>query len=164
MKALRVVSVVAAAVASLAALTVPVSAADAEPVSAKHCLLVLDQLRPGEEASTPRSYTCFTGPQAERRAVAAAPAAAVQLMTWATDANYGGEYTHIYGGAACDSAGYSFNPNSWWSSRLSSYLVHSGCNKSFARGDRGNASFTGDVPWVGSTLNDDIDYIKIWRG
>jgi hypothetical protein len=86
-------------------------------------------------------------------------------MTWATDVNYGGEYTHVYGGgAACDGAGYSFYPNSWWSTRLSSYLVHSGCNKSFARGDRGNAGFTGDVPWVGSTLNDDVDYIKIWRG
>jgi hypothetical protein len=164
MKALRVASAIVATAACLSALTVPASAADAGPAAATHCVMVLDQLRPGEETSTLRSRTCFTGPQAEQRAIAAAPAASVQLMTWATDANYGGEYTHVYGGAACDSAGYSFSPNSWWSTRLSSYLVHSGCNKSFARGDRGNASFTGDVPWVGSTLNDDVDYIKIWRG
>ncbi|MER6695133.1 hypothetical protein [Streptomyces minutiscleroticus] len=132
--------------------------------TATHCVQILAELEPGQKVSRTVSHRCFTGPSAAAQAKSAAPAASVELMTWATDINYGGEYTHVYGGAACDSAGYSFSPNSWWSSRLSSYLVSGGCTMSFARGDRGNATFTGDVPYVGAQLNDDIDYIKIWRG
>ncbi|MEU0112769.1 hypothetical protein ABZ137_03345 [Streptomyces bobili] len=31
-------------------------------------------------------------------------------------------------------------------------------------GPRGNGSFTGQVPYVGATLNDAVTYVKVWRG
>ncbi|MEU1618909.1 hypothetical protein ABZ479_16635 [Streptomyces sp. NPDC005722] len=135
--------------------------------TATHRVVVLDGVEPGRTVSRVAAGDCSTGPDAAARAEAAAPraAAATELMTRATDADYGGEYTKIYGDAGpCDAAGYSFSPNSWWSSRLSSYLVSGGCTKSFASGPRGNATFTGSVPYVGSALNDAVTYIKVWRG
>ncbi|SNT30349.1 hypothetical protein [Actinacidiphila glaucinigra] len=86
-------------------------------------------------------------------------------MTWAFDIDYGGEYTTIYGDAGpCDAAGYGFSPSSWWSIRLSSYLVAGGCDTSFASGPRGSATFTGAVPYVGADLDDAVTFIKVWRG
>ncbi|MGW0390471.1 hypothetical protein ACWDYJ_06135 [Streptomyces sp. NPDC003042] len=157
--------------ACLAALGTPAHAAPGSgsgsaAAPATHCVVVVDPLKPGQDVSDVVSRTCFTGRDASARADAsvASTAASVQLMTWATDHSYGGEYTHVWGSAYCDSSGYSFRPNSWWSSRLSSYLVDGGCTKSYASGPRGNGSFTGDVPYVGNTLNDAVTYIKIWRG
>ncbi|MEU1041385.1 hypothetical protein [Streptomyces sp. NPDC005907] len=131
-----------------------------------HCVLVLDEVKTGESASDVDSYTCFSGSDASSRAAAAVPAAAqTELMTWAEHASYGGTYTKVYGSAGpCDAAGYSFSPNNYWSANLSSFLIDGGCNKSFLRGPRGNGSFTGDVPYVGDTLNDAVTYVKIWRG
>ncbi|MET9373834.1 hypothetical protein ABZX98_06740 [Streptomyces sp. NPDC002992] len=168
MKLSRTALTLAAAVC-LAALGTPASAAP-HPASGSasdtHCVVVVDPLEPGQEVSEVASRTCFTGKDAASRADAsvASTTASVELMTWATDHSYGGEYTHVYGSAYCDGAGYSFRPNSWWSSRLSSYLVSGGCNKSYASGPRGNGTFDGDVPYVGAALNDAVTSIKIWRG
>ncbi|MET9874972.1 hypothetical protein ABZZ36_10155 [Actinacidiphila glaucinigra] len=86
-------------------------------------------------------------------------------MTWATDIDHGGECTEIHGNAGpSDAAGYSFRPGSRWSSRPASYLVAGGCDKSFASGPRGNATFTGAVPCVGSTLDDAVTCIEVRRG
>ncbi|MFE7777044.1 hypothetical protein ACFU5O_24760 [Streptomyces sp. NPDC057445] len=163
-------SLVLASAAFLAALGTPALATTGTTggaASETHCSVVVDKVKPGETVSKVVSRRCFTGPDSAARARAALPTAAAetQLMTWAEHADYGGAYTHIYGSAGpCDSAGYSFRPNSWWSSRLSSFLVHGGCNKSYLSGPRGNGSFTGSVPYVGGTLNDAVTYIKIWRG
>ncbi|MCX4582919.1 hypothetical protein [Streptomyces sp. NBC_01481] len=163
-------SLALASAACLVALGTPASAAAGTPggaASETHCVIVVDKVKPGETVSKVVPRGCFTGSESAARAEAAVPVAAAEthLMTWAEHADYGGAYTHIYGSAGpCDSAGYSFRPGSWWSSRLSSFLVEGGCNKSYLSGPRGNGSFDSDVPYVGDTLNDAVTYIKVWRG
>ncbi|MEW2115320.1 hypothetical protein AB0945_09035 [Streptomyces sp. NPDC005474] len=160
-----------ASAASLVAVGSPALAATSSTTATTaptQCVLVLDEVKAGESASHVSLHKCFSGPGASARAAAAVPRAAAQteLMIWAEDANYGGAYTRIYGNAGtCDGSGYSFNPNSWWSSHLSSFTLEGACNRSFVRGPRGNASFSGQlVGYVGDSLNDAVDYIKIWRG
>ncbi|MDX3798012.1 hypothetical protein [Streptomyces sp. AK04-3B] len=165
-------TVLALATAALVvALGSPAVAAPA-PVAGKgpgpaHCVLVLDEVKPGESASHVSLHQCFKGPDASARAAAAVPRAVAQteLMTWAEHADWGGAYTKVYGNAGpCDAAGYSFSPNSWWSTHLSSLLVDGGCTKAFLSGPRGNGTFGRSVSYVGDTLNDAVTYVKIWRG
>lgn len=159
-----------ASAASLVAVGSPALAAAGTTATTAptQCVLVLDEVKPGESVSDVSVHKCFSGPGASARATAAVPrpAAQTELMIWAVDANWGGEYTRIYGnGGTCDASGYSFSPNSWWSSRLSSFTLEGACNRSFLRGPRGNGSFSGQlVGYVGDSLNDAVDYIKIWRG
>ncbi|MEU1183149.1 hypothetical protein ABZ464_37025 [Streptomyces sp. NPDC005820] len=141
--------------------------ADAKGSGPTHCVLVLDEVKAGGSASHVSLHQCFDGPGASARAAAAVPRAAAQteLMTWSEHADWGGEYTKVYGNAGpCDAAGYSFSPNSYWSTHLSSLLVDGGCTKAFLSGPRGNGTFGRSVPYVGDTLNDAVTYIKIWRG
>ncbi|MER6563241.1 hypothetical protein ABT300_37035 [Streptomyces sp. NPDC001027] len=165
-------AVLALATAALvAALGSPAVAASA-PVAGKaagpaHCVLVLDEVKAGEDVSHVSLHQCFSGPDASARAAAAVPRAAAQteLMTWAEHADWGGQYTKVYGNAGpCDAAGYSFSPNSWWSSHLSSLLVDGGCTKAFLSGPRGNGTFGRSISYVGDALNDAVTYVKIWRG
>jgi hypothetical protein len=140
---------------------------DAEGAGPTHCVLVLDEVKAGESASHVSQHQCFKGPDASARAAAAVPRAAAQteLMTWSEHADWGGEYTKVYGNAGpCDAAGYSFSPNSYWSTHLSSLLVDGGCTKAFLSGPRGNGTFGRSVSYVGDTLNDAVTYVKIWRG
>ncbi|MFE1441085.1 hypothetical protein [Streptomyces sp. NPDC058739] len=157
-----------ASAACLLAVGSPVLAAPAAPAATTtHCVLVLDEVRAGESASDVSSYRCFEGADASARAAAAVPRAAAQteLMTWAEHADYGGTYTKVYGSAGpCDSAGYSFSPNSYWSTHLSSFLLDGGCTKAFLSGPRGNGTFGRSASYVGDTLNDAVTYVKIWRG
>ncbi|WP_133914345.1 hypothetical protein [Streptomyces sp. NBC_00582] len=148
------------------ALAAPGAAAPSAASTATHCVLVLDEVKAGEQVSDVQSYSCFSGPGASARAAAAVPRAAqTELMTWSEHADWGGEYTKVYGSAGpCDAAGYSFNPNSYWSTHLSSLLVDGGCTKAFLSGPRGNGTFGRSIPYVGDTLNDAVTYIKIWRG
>lgn len=132
-----------------------------------HCVLVLDGVKAGESVSDVSLHKCFKGPGASARAAAAVPRAAAQteLMTWSEHADWGGEYTKVYGNAGpCDAAGYSFSPNNYWSTHLSSLLVDGGCTKAFLRGPRGNGTFGRSISYVGDTLNDAVTYVKIWRG
>ncbi|MFB7300222.1 hypothetical protein ACFWOS_19465 [Streptomyces rubiginosohelvolus] len=39
-----------------------------------------------------------------------------------------------------------------------------GRTKSYFSGPRGNGSFTGQVPYVGATLDDAVTYVKVRRG
>jgi hypothetical protein len=143
----------------------PAAAAAEQRTGATHCVTVLNGVERGEGESKVRSRTCFSGPDADERAERAAPAAATQLMLWAEHSDYGGVYDRIYGyDGPCDAAGYSFTPSTWWSNHLTSLQVMGGCTKSYLSGPRGNGSFTGQVPYVGDTLNDAVTYVKVWRG
>jgi len=165
-------AVLALATAALvAALGSPAVAAPAsvagKAAGPAHCVLVLDEVKAGEDVSHVSLHQCFSGPDASARAAAAVPRAAAQteLMTWAEHADWGGQYTKVYGNAGpCDAAGYSFSPNSWWSTHLSSLLVDGGCTKAFLSGPRGNGTFGRSISYVGDTLNDAVTYVKIWRG
>ncbi|XMN11212.1 hypothetical protein ACK8N7_36960 [Streptomyces griseobrunneus] len=152
------------AITCLAAVA-PAATAAEQRTGAKQCVTVLNGVGRGEGESTVRSRICFTGPDAEKRAGRAAPAAATQLMLWAEHSDYGGVYDRIYGDdGPCDASGYSFTPSTWWSNNLTSLQVMGGCSKTYLSGPRGNGSFTGQVPYVGNTLNDAVTYVKVWRG
>ncbi|MER6190448.1 hypothetical protein [Streptomyces cyaneofuscatus] len=143
----------------------PTATATEQQPGATHCVTVLNGVDRDAVESTVRSRTCFSGPDAEGRAQRAAPAAGTQLMLWAEHSDYGGVYDRIYGyDGPCDAAGYSFTPSRWWSNNLTSFQVMGGCTKSYLSGPRGNGSFTGQVPYVGGTLNDAVTYVKVWRG
>ncbi|MFE9019277.1 hypothetical protein ACFYNL_11995 [Streptomyces sp. NPDC007808] len=162
----RTALALASAACVLAVGSPALAAGTAPTATTTHCVLVLDEVKAGERVSDVSSYKCFKGADASARAAAAAPRAQTELMTWAEHADYGGTYTKVYGSAGpCDSAGYSFSPNSYWSTHLSSFLLDGGCNRSFLSGPRGNGSFSSrSVSYVGDTLNDAVSYIKIWRG
>ncbi|NEA64246.1 hypothetical protein [Streptomyces sp. SID12488] len=154
-----------AAVVGLTTVGSPALAADG--TSDTHCVTVIDGVKAGEKVSGVRSHTCFTGAGAAAQAKSAAPsaAAATELMIWSEHSSWGGVYDRIYGyDGNCDATGYAFNPSTWWSNNLSSFQVLSGCNKSYLSGPRGNGSFTGNVSYVGNTLNDAVTYIKVWNG
>jgi hypothetical protein len=162
--ALATAALVAALGSPAVAAPAPVAGKDAGPA---HCVLVLDEAKAGETVSHVSLHQCFSGPDASARAAAAVPRAAAEteLMTWSEHADWGGAYTKVYGNAGpCDAAGYSFNLNSWWSSHLSSLVVDGGCTKAFLRGPKGNGTFGRSISYVGDSLNDAVEYIKIWRG
>ncbi|MGW1955541.1 hypothetical protein ACWCPI_22795 [Streptomyces sp. NPDC001920] len=164
----RTALALASAACVLAVCSPALATGTAPAATTTHCVLVLDEVKTGESVSAVSSHKCFTGAGASARAAAAVPRAAAQteLMTWAEHADYGGTYTKVYGGAGpCDSAGYSFSPNNYWSTHLSSFLLDGGCTRSFLSGPRGNGSFSSrSVSYVGDTLNDAVSHIKIWRG
>ncbi|MFJ5658481.1 hypothetical protein ACIQD5_34785 [Streptomyces microflavus] len=142
----------------------PTATATEQQPGATHCVTVLNRVERDVVESAVRSRTCFSGPDADGRAERAAPAAATQLMLWAEHSDYGGVYDRIYGyDGPCDAAGYSFTPSTW-SNNLTSFQVMGGCTHSYLSGPRGNGSFTGQVPYVGGTLNDAVTYVKVWRG
>jgi hypothetical protein len=160
-------AVLAGALAATGCLSVlaPTATAAEQHGGATHCVTVLNGVEHGEQESTVRSRACFTGHDAGNRAERAAPSAATQLMIWSEHRDWGGVYDRIYGyDGPCDSAGYTFDPSTWWSNNLTSFQVMGGCTKSFMSGPRGNDSFTGDVRYVGDTLNDAVTHVKVWRG
>ncbi len=51
-----------------------------------------------------------------------------------------------------------------WSNNLTSFQVMGGCTEPYPSGLRGDGSFTGQVPYVGDTLDGAVTYVKVRRG
>lgn len=100
------------------------------PGSVRHCVIVLDKIRPGETTSRVRAHECAVG-KLPRIA-----ASSTLLMTWYQYTSFGGESTRIEGyDGPCDSSGYGISDvgagwwgGSWWDNRISSFKVYNHCN------------------------------------
>lgn len=141
---------------------------------AKHCVIVLEKLHPGESVSRVQSKQCTTGDQP-----LVVPAARVQLMTMHEDIRYGGASNKIYGSdGPCDADGYGvgdfkdwFPPplDGFWNNRISSFELWSNCNATSAfDGTRYTGTcqnYSGyQIDWVGSKMNDKISSLWIANG
>jgi hypothetical protein len=131
----------------------------------EQCQVVLDALQPDEPTSSVLSSHCVQGNQQ-----LVAPQTSTLLMTLYKDKAYGGGSTRIYGnGPACDSSGYGIpNLSAWgssWNDSVSSYKVWNNCNWSEIYSNinyGGVCEYNhGNVPWVGSLLNDQISSIRV---
>lgn len=95
----------------------------------RHCVILLDKIKPGEDTSRVRAKECAIGKKPE------VAANSVLLMTWYQLTKYGGESTYIEGGAKCDSEGYGIRDvgagmwdGPWWNNRISSFKVYNNCD------------------------------------
>ncbi|WDN56653.1 hypothetical protein [Streptomyces clavuligerus] len=129
----------------------------------RHCMTVVAPAAAEATASEVLSHGCYRTKKELDRAVSADRAAEVRLSVWAEHANMAGIYDVIYGPAPCDGTGYWLTASSWWKVRLSSFSNESGCNNSFLTGDRGNGTFGSHANWVGSTLDNAVNRMRIWR-
>jgi len=128
----------------------------------EQCQVLIAPLQPGKQTSSVLSSQCVQGNQQ-----LVAPLASTLLITLYKDKAYGGASTRIYGnGPACDSSGYGI-PNlaaGGWNDSVSSYKVWNNCNFSqiYSNSNYGGVCEYnyGNVPWVGSLLNDQIS--SIW--
>lgn len=134
----------------------------------KHCNIVLEPLRDGETVSKIKSKECFDT-FAERQARIGND---TLLMIWYDNINYNvhesDDSTTVEGTDPCDREGYGISdvPFAWdWT--ISSYKVFNNCNKSTIFTEENYkgapANFTGNVPYVGYTHNDDVESIRIWN-
>jgi hypothetical protein len=96
------------------------------------CVIVLDELRPGEETSRVVFQKCSTD-RTELAPSAWSESAGIQaswrLMTWFSDWGTGGDSTEIYGTAGpCDASGYGISyVGNAWNDRIHSWNLDSLC-------------------------------------
>jgi len=133
----------------------------AEALSSKdqHCVLVVEKVEPGEDASRVVESKC--GTDAELRSMVAARA---RIMIWYSDKNHKGSWTEVFGkDGPCDRAGYTISTDVIWQNRISSYRVDSNCWNSRIW-NLGNTAqdFAGHVPYVGNGYNDQVTKFKVW--
>jgi hypothetical protein len=144
---------------------VPASAAEVK--AERHCVLVLAPLEKGEKLSKVLGESCGTSKaQAISRSDVSAAAAAVDLFMIAEHANWGGTYYWVTGGAACDNAGYSFTPTSWWQSNISSSSSDNNCdtmNIQNREGNRANGIATHRSSMPGG-FNDNVAFVNFYNG
>ena len=138
-----------------------VHAATQAPATAKHCVMVVDQLHPGERTSRVLSYQCATRNQ-QLQIPAICIGTRTLIMSWYVDANYNGGSTLIYGcGPPCDSAGYGIAyVGDGWNDRISSFKVWNNCfyTRAYTNINYGGTCqrYHNNVSYVGSTMNDRI--------
>lgn len=142
------------------------TAADAH--TTRNCVIVLDELQPGQTTSRVLSHTCTTGAASAK--VQPASIQSTLLMTWYADANEGGASTQIRGSSGgCDASGYGFAyVGDDWNDRISSYRLFGTCNSisGYDNSNYGSQIYycgicTGDnIPW---SANDRISSMWVWR-
>jgi hypothetical protein len=96
-------------------------------------------------------------------AVAAAP---VLLMRWYQNANYGGYSKAFYGSyGTCDSAGYTFYADKYWSVNLSSITGSGRCTRvQAAHGGGTNYYLQLSAPSLPALLNDNVYFVRVYAG
>lgn len=147
-----------------------------EPNAAgQHCVVVVG--RSVGSTPAPELYRYCTASSREdaqqhlqsteaQSAIGARMAAGNLLMTWYSDANYGGSSTDLYGYyGTCDSAGYRLEPDAWWRTNISSAYGWGGCTwADFVNSSDVSARFQLPVPNLGGAHNDNVKYIQVFRG
>ncbi|QUX29365.1 hypothetical protein KGD83_01835 [Nocardiopsis akebiae] len=106
----------------------PLSSPAQATVDDEHCVLVLDELRHGQEESAVLSYACF--PDARSRDRSHQAAADTLLMTWYDLPDFAGGSTQVRGDfGGCDGEGYGIAyVGDDWNDRVSSFRTFNGCN------------------------------------
>jgi hypothetical protein len=141
--------------------------ASAAATGSEYCSIVIDELRPGQQVSEVVSKTCASSPAVTSAAVSDQ---SVPLIRLYQHAGFQGEWTDIYGDEGpCDAEGYGISTTFWNAAfGISSYRVYNACSYSMAwdRGpggdwDRHGWDFCWDVSYVGSEVNDRVNYINL---
>lgn len=136
----------------------PAAQSSSASAAGRRCQVLLD--RPDQRS--PETEVVSTQCAGPGRPLVA-PLASVPIVVLYENLNYGGASTVIYGGSGyCDATGYSiksFTSGSWYK-RTSSYKYAGGCDYTksyYYASETGYCQrFFGNVPWVGSTLNDHV--------
>lgn len=142
----------------------------------QHCVVVVGRSS-GSTTAAPELYRYCTATSREdaqahlqsaeaQSALGTRLAAGNLLMTWYSDADYGGSSTDLYGYyGTCDSAGYRLEPDSWWRSNMSSAYGWGNCTwADFVNSGNYTARFQLPVPNLGDKVNDNVKYIQVFRG
>jgi hypothetical protein len=138
----------------------------------RHCVVVLDKLRPGQTSSRVISQTCAD--RADAPALTTAAATSTLLLVLYEHVNYGGASTRITGAyGPCDAEGYGVSALvSSWRNRVSSLKgfnycnvveIYNGINYAEFLASRGAGGSRLDWHWVGSWANDKTDSIIMFR-
>ena len=138
----------------------------------RHCVVVLDRLRPGQTSSRVISQTCAD--RADAPALTMAAATSTLLLVLYEHVNYGGASTRITGAyGPCDAEGYGVSALvSSWRNRVSSLKgfnycnvveIYNGINYAEFLASRGAGGSRLDWDWVGSYANDKTDSIIMFR-
>jgi hypothetical protein len=138
----------------------------------RHCVVVLDKLRPGQTSSRVISQTCAD--RADAPALTMAAATSTLLLVLYEHVNYGGASTRITGAyGPCDAEGYGVSALvSSWRNRVSSLKgfnycnvveIYNGINYAEFLASRGAGGSRLDWDWVGSYANDKTDSIIMFR-
>jgi len=138
----------------------------------RHCVVILDKLRPGQTSSRVLSQTCAD--RADAPALNMAAATSTLLLVLYEHVDYGGASTKIYGSyGPCDREGYGVSALvSSWRNRISSLKgfnycnvieLYDGINYATFLGSRGTVGSRLDWNWVGSYANDKTDSIITFR-
>lgn len=104
---------------------------------ARHCNTVVKRVHPDQPDARVVSRQCTDNPAARPLP---APKNDVAIVTFYDKPDYQGNSDTIYGDYTCDSAGYGFADLSdvldgWTEGGITSYQLHSGCNRSFVYDD-----------------------------
>jgi hypothetical protein len=145
------------------------STATADSREAQQCVIVLDELQPGQTSSRVLSHTCTTGTQADK----AHPAGAQDtlLMTWYADSDFNGASTQVRGDdGGCDSSGYGIAyVGDDWNDRISSWKLWGTCNSVTLYDNR---NYGASIDYCGRcsgsnvalSANDRTSSMWIWHG
>ncbi|MDG4785700.1 hypothetical protein O7626_40955 [Micromonospora sp. WMMD1102] len=121
--------------------------------TAPQCVLTLDRPVPGQDRRAVRSYECLS--PGEQRFI---PQSSL-LMTWYDNVDYYGASTVVEDSWPCDPSGYRI-PTGSWVNRITSFKVWNDCYRTtaYVQSDCLGISrgYTGNVPYVGSVMNDRI--------
>ncbi|WP_285629641.1 hypothetical protein [Actinoallomurus iriomotensis] len=159
----------AAAVLAASLITAPVllsgtanAASDTTPP--RYCAVLLGRSASPTQASPVLGESC-SETSATEAAAGLGPAAQTVLMTWYADAGWKGTSAAIYGDyGTCDAAGYTFYPNDWWATNMSSIRGDQHCDKVALTSLVGFESDGVSLPWsFGATRwNDSVHRVHVY--
>jgi hypothetical protein len=152
---------VATALIAVTSFAAPSAAAASPSPPTRFCATLISPERDGAGHSAVLLRSCSTS--SPMAAAAAFPAVSVKLMSWYRDAGRTGTSDDIYGSqGTCDSEGYSFTPNSWWRSNMSSIRGYGSCNGVWLVNHNGAAGFDYLPASFGATqFNDDVQWLNV---
>jgi hypothetical protein len=154
----------------------PAQAGTAPDVHSEYCVVVLGKA-PSPGAASPEVYRhCSAQPfdsaaqlnsSEARSAGVVSPASSTHLVRVFQDNNYKGQWWDYYGDAGpCDSAGYRWDPDDWWSSHLSSIEkgYNSNCNhmRLYSKDKKHSQVYGLSTPQIGPYYNDNTYRTQIY--
>jgi hypothetical protein len=139
---------------------------EASPVLARVCSTVSPEEARTNMLRVAEQEQAQAGPGAQD----ITPLSSDLLMTWFSDADYGGDRDDIYGSAGpCDSGGYELHPKTWfpweWGNIISSAAGTETCDTAdfITQSGTYGQTFILPVPFLGPTLNDNVGIIRTWN-
>ncbi|WP_171168080.1 hypothetical protein [Streptomyces sp. I05A-00742] len=155
------------AVTACASLSIGPNAVAVEPPAQRHCITVLDKLKPGERESRVIEHRCTDQGESEADLRSQVPLARALLLKHWDLSRYGGDSDEFYGrDGGCDAAGYGIPDLGELANKVSSFRSYGTCSAvtGYVDGRYGGRSRTWDnstmdkpingVPWAEPIDND----------